>query len=280
VVDVLGVHFRASRRALYLEEAMPVVYPGAPGFIPDVLAVVGVEQPEDDERMAWVVTQEGRGLDLVIEVLHMGNRKKDLEENVERYALLGIPEYFIYDCGRRHLHGHRLPGPAARRYQPIIPRLGRYTSQVLGLDLVVRGGKLRFFSGVADLPGSEDLIERLQAMVADLEAKADDAQAKADEAEAKIDEAKAKADEAQAKADEAKAKADEAQAKADEEAARADLALNALRESIAGLLASRGVPCSDAARARLSSCRDAAELQRWLLAAVTATAAEDVFGAA
>ncbi|XXY53191.1 hypothetical protein WME91_18855 [Sorangium sp. So ce269] len=35
-------------------------------------------QPEDDPRMAWVVADEGRGMSLVMEVLHPGDRNKDL----------------------------------------------------------------------------------------------------------------------------------------------------------------------------------------------------------
>jgi Uma2 family endonuclease len=72
-----------------------------------VLAVLDVPQPEDDERMAWVVADEGKGLDLVLEVLHHADRNKDLVENVERYARLGIPEYFVYDRARQRIHGHR-----------------------------------------------------------------------------------------------------------------------------------------------------------------------------
>src|SRR4051812_958418 len=96
-LDLLGLHFRAMGRVVYLAEEMSVVYPGEEVFTPDLLAVVGVEEPEDDERMAWVVLDEGRGLDLVMEVVHKGNRDKDLVANVERYARLGIPEYFVYD---------------------------------------------------------------------------------------------------------------------------------------------------------------------------------------
>jgi Uma2 family endonuclease len=235
-VDALSLHFRAIGRVVYIAEEMPVLYPGRPGFIPDVLAVVGVEQPEDDPRMAWDVMAEGRGLDLVIEVLHMGNRKKDLVENVGLYASLGIPEYFVYDRLRLGLHGYRLPSPSAGRYQRLLPQYGRYTSQVLGLDLMIQGGRLRFFSGLAELIGSEDLIGRLQGMVTDLEAKADDAQAEVERM------------------------------------------LDGLREDVDALLSARGIPCPDAARARMQECRDAAELRRWLRAAMTAATAEEIFG--
>ena len=116
-IDALELHFEAIGRAVYLAEEMAVLYPGEPVFSPDVLAVLGVREPEDDARLAWVVADEGRGVDLVIEVLHHGNRRKVLVDNVERYAKLGIPEYFVYDRLHQQLYGHRLPSVDARRYQ-------------------------------------------------------------------------------------------------------------------------------------------------------------------
>jgi hypothetical protein len=50
-IDLLGLHFKAMGRIVYLAEEMAVVYPGEETFSPDVLAVVDVPQPEDDERM-------------------------------------------------------------------------------------------------------------------------------------------------------------------------------------------------------------------------------------
>src|SRR5258705_11515498 len=134
-VDTLGLHFRSTGRVIYIAEEMAVLYPGEKPFSPDVLAVLDVPQPEDDPRMAWVVVDEGKGLDLVLEVLHHGDRRKDLVDNVERYAHLRIPEYFIYDRLQQQIHGYRLPGLGATRHQRIVPQFGRYSSTVLGLDL-------------------------------------------------------------------------------------------------------------------------------------------------
>ena len=177
-IDKLTLHFNATGRVIYLAEELAVLYPGERGFTPDILAVSDVPQPDDDPRMAWVVTDEGKGLDLVLEVLHHGNRKKDLVDNAERYARLGIPEYFIYDRARQQVHGYRLPGLGATRYQRVIPQFGRHGSQVLGLDLAVEHGKLRFFYGMSELFGSDELIGRLKSMVEDLENKAEDAETK------------------------------------------------------------------------------------------------------
>ncbi|MEP7126154.1 MAG: Uma2 family endonuclease [Byssovorax sp.] len=259
-LDALGLHFGAIGRTMYLAEEMAVLYPGEPVFSPDLLAVVGVEEPDDDPRMAWVVADEGKGLDLVIEVLHHGSRSKDLVDNVERYAHLGIPEYFVYDRLHQRILGYRLPELGARRYHRIVPQGGRYASTVLGLDLAIEGDKLRFFYGLAELPGTSDLIGRLNRMMAGLETRAGEAEARAGEAEARAGEAEARA-----------------QAQVQEAQAQSLRALTALREGIAAFLGARGLACSDADRARLAACTDVSTLQRWLLRATSAAAAEEVF---
>src|SRR3954468_19269307 len=67
-LDMLGLHFNTLGRSVYLAEEMAVLYPGEEVFSPDVLAVVDVPQLEDDPRLAWVVVDEKRGLDFVLEV--------------------------------------------------------------------------------------------------------------------------------------------------------------------------------------------------------------------
>ncbi|HZI16678.1 MAG TPA: Uma2 family endonuclease, partial [Myxococcus sp.] len=103
-----------------------------------------------------------------------GDRRKDTEENVSRYAGLGIPEYFIYDRARQKLIGHRLNSPGARIYSPIVPQHGRYASNQLGLELQLEDGRLRFYAGTALLLESEELISRLERMVDVLQQRADE----------------------------------------------------------------------------------------------------------
>jgi Uma2 family endonuclease len=182
-LDALNLHFRTTGQVVYLAEEMAVLYPGEKPFTPDLLAVLDVEEPEDDERMSWVVADEGKGLDLVIEVLHKGDRDKDLVENVDRYARLGIPEYFVYDRARQQIHGYRLSAPGPARYQRIVPQLGHYRSIVLGLDLAILDDTLRFLVGEAQLPGSDELIRRLQGMMVSLEAKSRQAEERAEAAQ-------------------------------------------------------------------------------------------------
>jgi Uma2 family endonuclease len=268
-IDALGLHYRAIGRPIYLAEEMGVFYPGEEVFTPDVLAVAGVVEPEDDPRMAWVVADEGKGLDWVLEVLHHGDRNKDLVTNVERYARLGIPEYFVYDRLNQQIYGYHLPESGTRRYRRIVPQFGHHASAVLGLDLAIVGGKLRFFYGHAELPEAADLISRLNGIVADVEARSEEAQAQAAREQAAREEAQAQAAREQAAREEAQAQAAQAQA------AQAQ-ALEALRQGTLALLGARNIPCSDELKARLASCSDVSTLQRWLLKATSAATSEEV----
>ena len=246
-LDMLGLHFRTLGRRVYLAEEMAVVYPGREAFTPDVLAVVDVEEPEDDPRMAWVVADEKKGIDWVLEVLHAGDRKKDLIDNVEQYAALGIPEYFVYDRRQQRLHAFRLTG--AGRYQPVLAQAGLYRSNVLGLDLAIIEGSLRFYQGAAELYDTAHLIRRLQGMVENLEARSVELEARSAGLEAQA-----------------------------ERAGRGEQrALAGIRRGIVAVLTARGIDCSDAGRARIEACDDAETLDRWLSQATTATSEADVF---
>lgn len=178
-LDMLGLHFRAMGRRIYLQEEMSVIYPSETPFTPDVLAVLDVEEPEDDQRMSWVVQDEGKGLDWVLEVVWAGDRNKDFVQNVERYALLGIPEYFVYDKKQERIYGYRLP-PGGNRYQPILAQAGLYRSNVLGIDLAIVDGGLKFYQGAAELYDTAHLIRRLEGMVSNLEKKNEEAEHEAE----------------------------------------------------------------------------------------------------
>ena len=172
-LDALRGYFTSRRRRIYLAAELPTYYPAEPRFAPDLLAVQGAE---DVERDKWVVSAEGKGLDWVLEVHVGGDRKKDAEHNVARYARLGIPEYFLYDRARNRLAAYRLASPEATSYTLILPNSGLYESRVLGLEVQVEQERLRFYAGTALLLESEEFIVRLQTL-------ADDAQRRAEVAE-------------------------------------------------------------------------------------------------
>lgn len=187
----LGGHFARVGRKIYLGTELAVLYPEQPPFAPDFLAVADVEDPGDeDTRMAWIVADEGKGPDLVLEVLHAGSRRKDLVDNRLFYGSLGIAEYFVYDRAKFVLHGFRLPAPGATRYVPIVAEAGFLPSRVLGLELAIVGHRLRFAYGGAIVPETRELLDRASAMLDAVEARVD-AEAQRAEAEAQRAEAEA-----------------------------------------------------------------------------------------
>ncbi len=162
--DALDAFFRSIGRRVYVSSELVTYYPGEARFCPDILAVLDVE-PHD--RNSWIVSKEGKGLDLVIEVHVEGNAVKDFETNVTRYARLGIPEYFVFDRPRSRVVGYRL-GLGASVYERIVPQAGRFPSQVLALDLMAEAGMLRFYHGTAPLLFMDELVGKLNNMVAEL----------------------------------------------------------------------------------------------------------------
>ena len=161
-LEALREWFRKKRRGIYLSAELPVYYPGEEVFAPDVIAVLDVDP---HLRQKWVVSEERRGLDFALEIHVSRNAKKDCEDNVVRYARLGIPEYFLFEPLRSRLVGYRLTEGRPGTYQPIVPQEGRWASSVLGLDLAMESGRIRFFSGSAPLPEAEELIVRLSSMI-------------------------------------------------------------------------------------------------------------------
>ncbi|HJL16281.1 MAG TPA: hypothetical protein RMH99_11530 [Sandaracinaceae bacterium LLY-WYZ-13_1] len=81
--------------------------------------------------------------------------------NVERFARLGIPECFVLVPGQR-LVGYTL---GERGRQPIVPQRGTWRSDVLGMDLALEDGDVRFYVGTAPLPFGRELVDKLTAMV-------------------------------------------------------------------------------------------------------------------
>jgi Uma2 family endonuclease len=203
-LESLREYFRRLRRRVYLSSELPVYYPDEPVFGPDVLAVLDAE-PHPRER--WVVSAEGRGLDFVLEVHVSGNRAKDFEGNVTKYARLGIPEYFVYEPLRSRLLGYRLV-PGRPDYQPIVPQEGRWASSVLGLDLAMENGRIRFFHGSAALPEAEELIVRLGTMMDEIVVREEDIARQLDIERKRADDAATRADDAATRAGDATARAE------------------------------------------------------------------------
>jgi Uma2 family endonuclease len=230
--DALRAFFRRAGGSLYIAANLAVYYPGEPHFEPDLLAVRDVPQRRRD---SYIVAKEGKGLDLVVEVLNRGNREKDLSENVERYARLQIPEYFVADLRRRRIHQFRLEA-GAHRYTPVLGAYGRYRSAVLGLDLILEGEQLRFYSGTAAVPLLGEEVERLTTQV---------------ERERELAEA--------------------AQREAEAAQREAEALRERLKEALRTILRLRGIELPAEQAALVACCQDSALLLRWLDRAATAS---------
>ncbi|MDC3979661.1 Uma2 family endonuclease [Polyangium jinanense] len=218
-LDALGRFFRRTGRRVYLSSELATYYPGRPRVVPDVLAVLDVDP---HPRSKWVVADEGKGLDFVLEVHVEGDKRKDHERNVALYAELGIPEYFIFDRGRLSLRGHRLPSSGARVYQPIVPQGGRYASALLGLELMLVEGRLRFVVGGTPLLESEEIIGQLESMVDGLVHRREEDERALEEARRQIEEERRRVKEERKRAKEERKRAEEEHVRAEEERKRAE----------------------------------------------------------
>jgi Uma2 family endonuclease len=252
-INRMEMDFRRMNRGIFLAVNMMVQYAGERPFAPDLLAVCDV--PLHD-RNGWIVEREGKGPDFVLEVLFSGDRKKDLKDNVVWFARLGIPEYFVFDGARRQVLGYRLESADARQYSRIVPQFGRLPSAVLGIELAVVEGRLRFFRGNAELASPLEEVELLGRIVAEQEERLG-------------------AEAARAEAEAARAEAEAARAEA--EAARAEAAVRALQTALLQLAASRGLAVTGDAERTVRACHDADQLARWLGRAATAATFDEVF---
>ena len=119
---------------------------------PDVLVTLGIRKGLRDHYLVW---EEGKAPDFIIEVTSKSTRREDVVIKKRLYARLGVREYFIFDPLREYqdpmLRGFRLSGGS---WTPILTRAGQPVhSEALGLDLLVVDGVLRFRD-----PGSGTLL--------------------------------------------------------------------------------------------------------------------------
>jgi len=200
--DALRYRFRA-RPDVFIGANIPVYFSAmqvrkkdfrAPDLFAVFDAKVGVE------RYFWIVWEEERTPDFVLEVLSESTeridrgRKKDIYERV-----LNVPEYFLFDLNHGRVEGFRLE---ERRYRPIAPNAaGRLASHMLGLELGVvemvldgrEGRWLRFFEPDGRLVPTAAEAAQAEAQAAQAEAQAAQAEAQAAQAEAQAAQAEARA---------------------------------------------------------------------------------------
>ena len=141
LIDALERHLGTGTRCpayvsgnmfLYYEEGNPRAV-----VVPDVFVALGVPDRDRDTYLLW---EESKGPDFVVEVTSRSTRREDQGRKREVYARLGVSEYFLYDPRAEYLNpplrGFRLRGGV---YHPLLARRspeGAQTlrSEVLGLE--------------------------------------------------------------------------------------------------------------------------------------------------
>lgn len=132
---------------IYLEEGNP-----RNCIAPDAFVVLGAANHRRDTYRLW---EEPAGApDFVLEIVSPSTWRSDLGAKREKYAALGVREYWLHDPHGRHLQpalaGYRL---AEGAYVPLpvrdTPRGMTMRSDVLGLELHLDGDDLRLFDPVS-----------------------------------------------------------------------------------------------------------------------------------
>ena len=115
---------------------------------PDVLVAFGVGT---HSRSSYLVWEEGKPPDWVLEVASPSTAARDLDFKRRAYAAMGVPEYWLFDpkgdvfpAGQPQLQGLTLSDGGYVRLAPrLADGLAMIRSGVLGLDLRVEGEFIR-----------------------------------------------------------------------------------------------------------------------------------------
>ena len=124
----------ASNNFLYYEQGNPRAV-----VSPDVYVVLGIPAHLRDTYLLW---NEPKGPDFVLEVTSASTRREDRQRKRDLYAALGVREYFMYDPRAEYLkpplQGFRLQDGEYRRLPAVTVLSNRevaVASEVLGLEL-------------------------------------------------------------------------------------------------------------------------------------------------
>ena len=185
---------------------------GNPPLSPDVYVAFGVA---NRHRSSYVVWEEGKPPDFVLEVASPSSRQRDENEKRDAYAKMDVPEYFLYDPHgqlKPPLSGFELRDGEYRQLpeETFAEGVVGVRSKLLGLCLCLRepgANPLDVALGWYDPKTGKFLRTRYEA-----EEEAEESKAEAEVARAEAEEAKAKADASEARAEASDARADAAEA--------------------------------------------------------------------
>ena len=169
------------------------VVPG-PAFVagesryPDLLVAFDVNPDAYKARNGYVVSEQGKPPDFILEVASRRTATDDLEGKKDYYERLGVGEYWLFDSAGEFygftLGGYRLE---EGRYQPIelheiSPGVMQGYSTALNLNLRTEDGRLGWHD-----PATGEHIPTLQSQTA----RAETAEARVETAEARVQELEA-----------------------------------------------------------------------------------------
>jgi Uma2 family endonuclease len=203
LIEVLRAYFAGQR--VYVSGNLLIFYERGNRrrhISPDVFVVRGVA---DYQRPNYLLWEEGRGPEVVIELTSATTHREDMGRKMDLYRdTLRVREYFLFDPDGDYLdpplQGYRLRRGA---YHPIRAVRGRLPSQVLGLHLEADGRHLRLWNPALGtwLPTpAERLQQEMQARQQEALAR-QEAEQRADSADQRADTAEQRADTAEQRAD-------------------------------------------------------------------------------
>ena len=195
-------------------------------LVPDCMVAFGVNPKEILERNGYLIWEVGKPPDVVIEVASPSTKDRDLNEKRDRYALLGISEYWRLDpSGGKHygepIVGEYLADGEYRRYEMRVEDDGRVWgySGVMGINMCWDGDRFitqdpetgRYMIGYLEaqelLEARDRAIAAAEAYAAQVERERDAALVRASNAEVRAETAEAQlAQERQARIQEQRAR--------------------------------------------------------------------------
>ena len=156
-VDVLQYYFRHQDN-VYVSGNLYIYYEqGVPDAVvsPDVFVIFGVGNHKRTSYKIW--EENDKTPSWVLEVTSASTRNADSKEKPPKYAGMGVAEYFQYDPTGDYLKPHQLKGfrLVDGKYEPmplefLEDGVISICSEVLGLELRVISGELRFYDPVAE----------------------------------------------------------------------------------------------------------------------------------
>ena len=140
---------------------------------PDLLVAFGVDPEAYRRSNAYVISEQGKAPDFVLEVASRSTGRVDVGEKRDDYARLGITEYWRFDETGEY-HGANLAGDrlVEGRYEPmpietVSDGVLQGYSAVLGLNLRWSDGELLFYDPATGEPIATFERERARAEAAE-----------------------------------------------------------------------------------------------------------------